>query len=223
MFDMDPRLMIATAIPLLLSLSIHEYAHARMALAFGDPTAKLMGRCTLNPLVHLHPIGTLCLLVVGFGWAKPVPVNYANLSPPRRARILVSIAGPASNFAVAVVIGLLLKLSLYIPAVPAFFDTAQGTFLVDVIFWTMFVNIVLCVLNMLPLFPLDGHHIMRELLPIDLQVPFMKFQVKFGQIILMGIIFVPMFLTSPDSEGPRGVIGFLGFHVFDWLANIIFA
>ena len=217
MFHRDPQLMIATAVPLLMSLAIHEFAHARTALAFGDPTAKLMGRCTLNPLVHLDPIGTIALLLVGFGWAKPVPVNYANLYPPRQAKILVSIMGPASNFALAVSLGLLLKAATYIPGAHAFFDTDRGAFLGMVILFTMMINVILCVLNMLPLFPLDGHHIMRELLPVEMQVPFMHFQVRYGQMALMAIIFLPMLLRT------QGLIGFLGGTVFNWLTNTIFA
>ena len=90
------------AVPVLLSLSVHEFAHARTALSFGDPTAKAMGRCTLNPLVHLHPIGTLMILFAGFGFAKPVPVNVGNLHPRRLGSIAVSAAGPLSNLALAV-------------------------------------------------------------------------------------------------------------------------
>ena len=216
MFNMDPQLMIATAIPLLMSLSVHEFAHARTALAFGDPTAKMMGRCTLNPLAHLDPIGTIALLVVGFGWAKPVPVNYGNLYPPRQAKILVSIMGPASNFALAVAMGLLLKTALYLPGAYAFFETDRGVFLFRVIRYTMAINVILCVLNMLPLFPLDGHHILRELLPVEMQVPFMHFQVRYGQMLLMAIIFVPMLM------GGMGLIGFLGSNVLNWITSSIF-
>ena len=89
--------LILVAPPLLLSLTVHEFAHARTALAFGDPTAKAMGRVSLNPLVHLDPIGTIVLLVTrAFGWAKPVPINPANLHPRRLGDIAVSAAGPAS-------------------------------------------------------------------------------------------------------------------------------
>ena len=201
-FDNIP-LLLATAIPLLMSLSVHEFSHARTALAFGDPTAKLMGRCTLNPLVHLHPIGTLCLLFVGFGWAKPVPVNYANLYPPRKAKIMVSIAGPGSNIALAIAIGLVLRIAYYIPDVASFLGTPSGVFIVNALFYTMLINVILCVFNILPLFPLDGHHIMRELLPAEMRMPFMQFQVRYGQIMVLAVIFLPRILNR------QGLLGYV--------------
>lgn len=179
---------------LLLSLTVHEYAHARTALAFGDPTAKNMGRVTLNPLRHLDPIGTIVLLVTHMvGWAKPVPVNTHNLHPRRLGDIMVSLAGPASNILLAVVTALLLKVCIALgPEVlgQSFYKTGGIMLLI-----TMRVNIALCMFNLLPLFPLDGHHIMREMLPPRMQAPFMQWQMRFGAKVLLALLFGPHLLS----------------------------
>lgn len=184
---------------LLLSLTVHEYAHARTALAFGDPTAKNLGRVSLNPLRHLDLIGTIVLLVTQMvGWAKPVPVNPHNLHPRRFGDIMVSLAGPASNIFLAVVTGLLLKVCMTIgPQVlsPALYKTAGIMLLI-----TMQVNLALCMFNLLPLFPLDGHHIVREMLPGQMQAPFMRWQMRFGAMMLLVLLFGPR-LLSVLSDG----------------------
>ena len=190
------RLMLAP--PLLLSLVIHEYAHARTALAFGDPTARNMGRLTLNPIAHLDPIGTLAILLANFGWAKPVPVNPYNLHPRGTADILVAMAGPASNIMIALVTGLALRLVYVYHGIPD-----RGTLMESVeilLKTTMVVNILLCVFNLLPLFPLDGHHIVREKLPHDRQQPFMDWQMHYGRYVLLGIIAGPMLLNNVDPD-----------------------
>jgi len=185
---------IVLAPPLLFSLAIHEYAHGRTALAFGDPTAKLMGRVSLNPLRHLDPIGTIALFTVRFGWAKPVPVNPANLHPRRLGNILVSLAGPMSNLQLAVICGLILK-ALIVWNVALSADLPVS--IVEILWLTMSINLVLCVFNLVPLYPLDGHHILGELLPPSKHMIYMQWQMQFGRLILMGLIFVPMLLNRP--------------------------
>lgn len=189
---------------LLLSLTIHEFAHARTALAFGDPTAKHMGRVSLNPLRHLDPMGTIMIIVtsmagVGFGWGKPVPVNTNNLHPRRLGDAMVSLAGPASNIFLAIVTALLLKVCITVgPEVlgQKLFMAAGKMLLV-----TMALNIALCVFNLLPIFPLDGHHIVREMLPTRMQAPFMRWQMRFGFMVLLGLVFGPRLLSMlRDSE-----------------------
>jgi Zn-dependent protease len=197
-------------LPLLIfSIVIHEYAHARTAWNFGDPTARAMGRMTLNPMAHLDPIGTLALLFVGFGWAKPVPVNPFNLHPQRLGDIAVSIAGPASNLLVAIVSLLLLRGwealgdygfigdSVYNPI-------ANGLFTLGVI------NIVLCTFNLVPLYPLDGHHILRELLPVNNQQSFMMWQMRYGRILVIALLIGPRLLAdvthNPNFPDPLDLI-----------------
>ncbi len=198
MFDQGTLYRLILILPgLLLSLTIHEFAHARTALAFGDPTAKYMGRVSLNPLRHLDPIGTIMIIItsmtgIGIGWARPVPVNTNNLHPPRFGDVMVSLAGPASNLFLAIVMALLLKLCLIIgPEVlgKALFNSAGMMLLI-----TMQVNVALCVFNLLPLFPLDGHHIVREMLPGRMQEPFMRWQVRFGVMVLLVLLFGPRLL-----------------------------
>ena len=201
------RLLIS-APPLLMSLAVHEMAHARTALAFGDPTAKLMGRCTLNPLAHLDPIGTLALLFVGFGWAKPVPVNPANLTPRRLGHIAVSVAGPFSNLGLAVLAGLGLRAMIsWGPGVEEYpwLDLVHYALL-----WTMLVNLVLFAFNLIPLFPLDGHHILRESLPTtDHRMAYMNWQMRYGRMLLLALILGPGVLRlatgKDDIVGPIGL------------------
>lgn len=183
---------------LLLSLTIHEFAHARTALAFGDPTAKQMGRVSLNPLRHLDPMGTIMIIItsmtgIGIGWAKPVPVNPHNLHPRRLGDAMVSLAGPASNIFLAVVMGLLLKVLANIG--PKVFGQELLRGAGTMLFVTMQVNVALCVFNFLPLFPLDGHHIAREMLPSRMQEPFMRWQVRFGAMVLLVLLFGPRLLS----------------------------
>ena len=195
---------LLTAAPLLFSLTVHEYAHARMALAFGDPTAKLNGRVTLNPLAHLDPIGTLALFLVHFGWAKPVPVNPMNLHPRRLGDIMVSLAGPLSNLLLAMVSGLLLRLWVF-KGNPNHTYSEHISILLS---WTLAVNLMLCLFNLIPLFPLDGHHILREFLPAGMRSDFMRWQVRYGQVGLLAMIFLPRVLnvTGPIQAMFRFVI-----------------
>ncbi len=178
----------------ILSLTIHEYAHARMALAWGDSTALTRGRCSLNPLVHLDPLGLLVLIGTQmFGWAKPVPFAPTHLRSRKMGTIMVALAGPASNLALAFALGLGCKfLHGHVPA------TIYAMLRVG-----MVINVVLCVFNLVPLFPLDGHHIMRELLPPRDQGGFMAWQRRYGQWILLAILILPPLLRV---QGPLGIL-----------------
>jgi Zn-dependent protease len=178
--------------PLLLSLVVHEYAHARTALAFGDTTARDQGRITLNPMAHLDPIGTLCIIFAPIGWARPVPVNPHRLHPPRIADIMVSLAGPASNLLLAVVCGLALRVLWWQAGWPESGTTLHNVQLM--LISTLGVNILLCVFNLIPLFPLDGHHIVREQLsPLGKQT-FMEWQHRYGVFVLLALVIGPSVL-----------------------------
>jgi len=139
---------------LLIAITFHEYAHARMAYAWGDPTAKLQGRLTLNPIAHLDPLGTLMLLVANFGWAKPVPINPVNFRNQRRGLFWVSLAGPAMNLLIGFT-AIYLLLSFQGIGAPL-----HALFYNIVIF-----NVFLAVFNIVPLPPLDGSKILASLLP----------------------------------------------------------
>jgi len=204
--NVDVYNLVVTALAVVFSLTIHELAHARTALAFGDPTAKNMGRVTLNPLAHLDPIGTIAMLLstmagAGIGWAKPVPVNPANLHPARLGNAMVSLAGPLSNFALAVVAAGFVRLMVHLNVWVAPFGGPSDLpvhfhVLSNLLFVLVICNISLGLFNLIPLFPLDGHHIQREILPRHSQAEFMRWQVKYGPIVLLAIIFLPPLLGN---------------------------
>ncbi len=157
---------------ILICLTIHEYAHGYMALLKGDDTASLQGRLTFNPISHLDPIGTLMMLFGPFGWAKPVPVNPNRLEKPRRDMGLVAFAGPASNMILAVIILLIVKFGGFredfIISTNALFSNGQVTnVLYALLAYLFYFNLGLAIFNLLPVFPLDGSHIVTSLLPYD--------------------------------------------------------
>jgi len=190
---MEDLLLIAP--PLLFSLTVHEYAHARVALAFGDPTAQSLGRCTLNPLKHLTVLGTMMLLFSRIiGWAKPVPVSPYNLHPRRLGFAMVSLAGPMSNLALACICALTLwGVQTVGPKQMGreFFVAAEY-----ITAYTLVANLGLCIFNLLPLFPLDGHHILREMLPERMHRAFMAWQVKYGVVLLGTLVLAPIVLEN---------------------------
>lgn len=148
----EPLAFLAFAIALVIGISVHEAAHAASALALGDPTAKYAGRVTLNPLAHLDLLGTVMLLVAGFGWGKPTPVNPQYFARPVTDEILTALAGPASNFVVAGLIGLLLRF-LPLPDLAA----SLGILIIQL-------NLMLMLFNLLPVPPLDGSKILHAVL-----------------------------------------------------------
>ncbi|GBG15239.1 peptidase M50 [Novimethylophilus kurashikiensis] len=176
------------ALPVIFAITVHEAAHGYVARYFGDMTAEAAGRISFNPLRHIDPIGTLLIpgltLLVGgilFGWAKPVPVNFGRLRHPKRDMLWVAAAGPGSNFIMAIFWALAIKVS---PLLPAFVSTPlalMGTA-------GIMINVVLMVLNLLPLPPLDGGRIAVSLLPHRLAWQFAKVE-PYGFIILLVLMF----------------------------------
>ncbi len=174
----------AVAVALLISISVHEASHAAAALSLGDATAKRLGRLTLNPKAHLDPTGTIMLLVAGFGWGKPVPVNTAALRNGHRSMALVSFAGPASNVLLALAFAIVFRLGVL--------DTAGvglslGGWLALVAFYSVTLNLILAVFNLLPIAPLDGGAILRGVAP-DAWLPAIKRLETVGPIVLLAII-----------------------------------
>lgn len=169
---------------ILFALSIHEFAHAYTATRLGDRTSE--GRLTLNPLAHIDPMGFICLLLLGFGWAKPVMIDPRAFQKPRRDEVLVSLAGPVSNIVSAVFFGLLLKL-LLIYGKQWFAQPYLGEALLLMMINFVLINIGLAVFNLLPIPPLDGSHLISVLIPdkhFHLKVAFYKY----GSMVLIGII-----------------------------------
>lgn len=179
----------AMIVTLLISFTVHEYAHAYAAYRYGDPTAKNMGRLTLNPIPHIDPLGAIMLVLFGFGWAKPVPVNYNNLRRSKRAEAVVSLVGPLSNLILAFIGIVVLQLLVAV----GIGESLNGFF--GIFIWT---NIVLCLFNLIPLPPLDGFHIVRDLLPHKQRMSFYQVE-KHGMFILMVLVITPIgdFIFDP--------------------------
>jgi Zn-dependent protease len=175
------------AVPIVLAITVHEAAHGYVARMFGDSTAWMLGRVTLNPLKHIDPVGTvlvpLATLLLGgilFGWARPVPVNFNNLRHPKRDMFWVAAAGPGSNFVMA--LGWAIVFGLAASRGPLASAGLQYMSIVGV-----GINVALMVLNLLPILPLDGGRIAVSLLPHSLAVPFARTE-RFGFFIVIALI-----------------------------------
>lgn len=152
----QPALFILLVPILLYSVIAHEVAHGWVASLFGDNTARRNGRLSINPLSHLDPMGTLALFLIGFGWAKPVPVDYAKLSSSRRAIVSVSLAGVTTNILIAAIAIFLLNIRA----------VQSNQLFVSILFITQRINIVLGAFNLIPIPPLDGSRVLMEFLPV---------------------------------------------------------
>ncbi|HFE38889.1 MAG TPA: site-2 protease family protein [Gammaproteobacteria bacterium] len=204
-------------LPVLLAITVHEVAHGWMAKKLGDKTAEMMGRLTLNPLKHIDPVGTLLvpgfLMLVGgfiFGWAKPVPITWENLKNPRRDVALVALAGPISNFimalfwALAMKIGMLLSASIGAWVFPLVLMGSAG----------VTINLILMALNLLPILPLDGGRVVSAILPGKLSYQFAKLE-PYGLFIILGLFFFGglSWLLSPPVNMLRDIIhALVGLH-----------
>jgi Zn-dependent protease len=175
------------AVPVLLAVTVHEVAHGWVAYRLGDPTAKLAGRLTLNPLKHLDPVGTLAFIITRMvGWAKPVPINPANLRRPRQDMVWVAAAGPAANVLLAVGFALLYHLAGRLLA-----GVAPEAIVVPLLLIAqtgVYVNVGLAIFNILPVPPLDGGNIALGLLPRDLAIRYDRLR-PYGFLLLLVLIF----------------------------------
>ncbi|MCS7258483.1 MAG: site-2 protease family protein [candidate division WOR-3 bacterium] len=176
---------IISAPAILFCVTIHEYAHAFAAYKLGDPTAKNLGRLTLNPFAHLDLIGTIALLLFRVGWAKPVPINPIYFRVPRRDILISSLAGPGANFLCAMIFGLCLRVLLryYVPA----------NFLILIIVMLFYYNIILGTFNLIPIPPLDGSKIVYYLLG-EKSSQYYLYLEQYGLLILVGIIMLSSLL-----------------------------
>jgi Zn-dependent protease len=199
----------AHALPVVFAITVHEASHGYAAKYFGDLTAQKLGRITLNPLKHIDPFGTIILPALLFfatqgkflfGWAKPVPVNFANLKNPKKDMFWVAAAGPASNLVMAILWAMLLKYGMQAPQTAA-------PFLIEMSKAGIGINLVLMVLNLLPLPPLDGGRIAVSLLPMNLAIKLSKVE-KYGFMILIALMFTGILnqIMSPMINGVAQLI-----------------
>ena len=168
------------AVALIIAITIHEFAHAFIADRLGDPTPRSQGRLTLNPLKHLDPIGTLLLIFVHFGWGKPVQIDAYNFKNPKKDELLVSLAGPASNLILAILLSLIIRL------VPTNF------FVISLIISIIQFNIVLAIFNLIPIPPLDGAKIFLNSLPSRIADQWEDSLNRYGPFILLALVFLPL-------------------------------
>lgn len=204
-FLMQKLLSLLVSVPgLLLCLSLHEAAHGYTAYRLGDPTAKNAGRLTLDPLKHLDPVGTICLLFFHVGWAKPVPVNTRYFKNPRRDTALVSLAGPVSNFLLAAVLLFVRQFLIFSSVMPVY---VLGL----MVHYAAIMSIGLGVFNLIPVPPLDGSKILFSFLPWQQAAKYAKYEqyIQFGLLVLLfvGVLDIPLdFCIS---------------HIYSWLSALV--
>jgi Zn-dependent protease len=191
-------------VPIMFAVVCHEVAHGFVAWRYGDPTARMLGRLTLNPIKHVDIIGSIIVpafLVLShsgilFGWAKPVPVIYENLRNPKKDMIWVAAAGPITNVIIAILSAIMLRGTVSVGN-PAFLDSSKIMFLEPIILMlaaSVYFNLLLAIFNMFPLPPLDGGRVLTGLLPHRLAISFAKIE-RHGFVILMVVLFIlPSFL-----------------------------
>ena len=199
------------------SIILHEISHGFVANAFGDDTAKRAGRLSLNPIVHVDPVGTLIvpalLSLAGagvFGWAKPVPVNASRLRSPRNQGVLVSLAGPATNAAIAAIAAVVF-IKVIRPGLPAVGQISTGA---QIVFYIGLVNVWLCIFNLIPIPPLDGSVLFERLLPARYWPTYLRFR-QYTMPILLGIVFLNFFLY------PHGPITWLFDRLYNWWISVL--
>lgn len=171
-------------ISLLIAFTVHEFAHAYVAYKFGDSTAKDQGRLTLNPKEHIDPFGTILILIAGFGWARPVPVNRNNFKNPRLAGVLVSIAGPVSNLLIAII-----AFAIWYGLLGA--GVQPPVYVYQFMNQLIGLNILLFVFNLLPIPPLDGYRIIEDLVSPHVRAKMTQYE-QYGMLIFLILIFTPL-------------------------------
>tara|TARA_Y100000815_G_scaffold255486_1_gene262393 strand:+ start:364 stop:990 length:627 start_codon:yes stop_codon:yes gene_type:complete len=166
---------------ILFSLTVHEYSHGRMALRLGDDTAQRLGRLSFNPLRHLDILGVLFFYFVGFGWAKPVPVDPRNFEHPRRDMMYVAIAGPLSNIALAVCCSFFIRLI-----------SPEFSYLFVILAYGIWINVALAIFNMLPMYPLDGASVLKGMVSQKIAEGMTNLD-RFGAFLILGVFLLDHF------------------------------
>ena len=201
MFRTDPRTLLFLLPAVLIAATCHEFAHALVADRLGDPTARQLGRLSLNPLVHVDPLGTLFFVLFSFGWARPVPVNPRNFANPRLGMLVVALAGPLVNIVLAFAVGGIVKT-----------QGLTGTLWGDLASMLVLINIVLAVFNLIPIPPLDGSRILEGLLPSDQALAYARIQ-PYGTVVILVLLYTGVVgqVMSPAVRWLYGVSTGTGF------------
>jgi Zn-dependent protease len=201
----EPQLFLAFVIAVIVGITFHEFSHAAVASLQGDQTARSQGRLTLNPISHLDPLGSIAIIVAGIGWGRPVPVNPTHLRSRRFGAVMVGLAGPAANFAVALVAAVAFR--IVYPAVATSFDVGFSVNLLDML---VTINVILGVFNLLPIPPLDGSTLLSLLLPPSRQ-SIVAFLNQYGIFLLLGLLILAPNLLTPIfraiTEALYGLVG----------------
>ena len=177
--NINIQFLVSWLVAITVALTVHEFAHAKVADMCGDPTARNMGRVSLNPLAHYDPIGTTMILLFGMGWGKPVPINPTNFGYPRRDDALVALAGPGANIVTAALLALPLRFEF-----AGEYGSALGTIVL--------LSLYLAFFNLIPIFPLDGSHIVQAILPYEKARNYAIFMSRYGMILLLILIVTGM-------------------------------
>lgn len=187
---------------LLLSLSIHEFAHAYVAYKLGDKSQKALGRLTLDPLKHIDPIGFLCIALIGFGWGKPVLIDDRNFKNRAKGTMLVSLAGPASNLILAILLTIILKILIVTGAISIVATSSVASILFNMFILTIQFNVVFAVFNMLPIPPFDGSKVLYYFLPYKYKNIMYTLQ-KYSFVILLVLVLTNLgsIIISPFING----------------------
>jgi Zn-dependent protease len=201
----EPQLFVAFVIAVIVGITFHEFSHAAVATLQGDQTARSQGRLTLNPISHLDPLGSIALIVAGFGWGRPVPISPARMRNRRFGAVLVGLAGPAANFVLALVAVIALRVTY--PSAGVTFDV---DFSVRLLYALVAVNVILGVFNLLPIPPLDGSTLLSVLLPPSRQ-NIVQFLNQYGIFLLLGLLILAPNLLTPIfraiTEALYGLVG----------------
>ena len=214
--NFDPHVFLISLLVVILSITVHEFAHALAADRIGDDTPRRQGRLTLLPTEHFDPLGFLMIVFtslggIGMGWGKPVMVNPARFAHPRRDMIVIAAAGPFSNLILAIICGLLLR---FLPVATLATDSGLPTLTYELLWAATRINLSLMFFNLIPITPLDGSKIISNMLPFEQSVRYDRMMGNYGPMLLLFLVFLggsyilPELVGRPVQEGFRLITGF---------------